>query len=212
MLSFYRSTFLTRYVNFLERFSMECCKTKPKSSQQPVRRKEKTLSCQWELKVKTANQRATRSWLVLVLHLIGWKSGARFLDQSQSEIKQNQINHSLNSILNRKLLELCLVQPQFQLLRDTFIEYTDLPNRVKSGYEIKDSLYDLWNGEWDFESQVNDWFIRHFISSRSIWFLLTNIPLLRQLLHLIQTCSIVQWHTLYSTVTLTCIGWEKVNL
>ena len=191
---------------------MECCKTKPKSSQQPVRRKEKTLSCQWELKVKTANQRATRSWLVLVLHLIGWKSGARFLDQSQSEIKQNQINPSLNSILNRKLLELCLVQPQFQLLRDTFIEYTDLPNRVKSGYEIKDSLYDLWNGEWDFESQVNDWFIRHFISSRSIWFLLTNIPLLRQLLHLIQTCSIVQWHTLYSTVTLTCIGWEKVNL
>ena len=191
---------------------MECCKTKPKSSQQPMRRKEKTLSCQWELKVKTANQRATRSWLVLVLHLIGWKSGARFLDQSQSEIKQNQINPSLNSILNRKLLELCLVQPQFQLLRDTFIEYTDLPNRVKSGYEIKDSLYDLWNGEWDFESQVNDWFIRHFISSRSIWFLLTNIPLLRQLLHLIQTCSIVQWHTLYSTVTLTCIGWEKVNL
>ena len=171
---------------------MECCKTKPKSSQQPMRRKEKTLSCQWELKVKTANQRATRSWLVLVLHLIGWKSGARFLDQSQSEIKQNQINPSLNSILNRKLLELCLVQPQFQLLRDTFIEYTDLPNRVRSGYEIKDSLYDLWNGEWDFESQVNDWFIRPFISSRSIWFLLTNIPLLRQLLHLIQTCSIVQ--------------------
>ena len=32
----------------------------------------------------------TKSWLVLVLNLIGWKSGASFLDQSQSEVKHKQ--------------------------------------------------------------------------------------------------------------------------
>ena len=50
------------------------------------------LESEWELKVKTnkclrkmrGKTRATTSWLMLVLHLIG------LLDQSQSEVKQNQ--------------------------------------------------------------------------------------------------------------------------
>ena len=38
---------------------------------------------------------ATKSWLVLVLHPIGWESDASFLNQSQSEVKQNQWNPAL---------------------------------------------------------------------------------------------------------------------
>ena len=40
--------------------------------------------------LKRGKTRATQSWLVLVLNLIGWKSGASFLDQSQSEVKHKQ--------------------------------------------------------------------------------------------------------------------------
>lgn len=45
----------------------------------------------------------------LVLHLIGWESGTIFLDQSQSEVKQNQnqCNLGLLSALNWKWLYLC---------------------------------------------------------------------------------------------------------
>ena len=42
--------------------------------------------------------------LPLVLHLIGWEGGVGFLDQSQSEVKQNQSNPGLLSKLNWKLL------------------------------------------------------------------------------------------------------------
>ena len=38
---------------------------------------------------------ATKSWLVLALYLIGWESDASFLNQSQSEVKQNQWNPAL---------------------------------------------------------------------------------------------------------------------
>ena len=59
-----------------------------------------------ELKVKTGNfqkrgkTRVSKSRLVLVSHLIGLGNGARFLDQSQSEIKQSQSNTELH--LTRK--------------------------------------------------------------------------------------------------------------
>ena len=47
---------------------------------------------QWELKenptcLKRGKTRATKSWLVLVLHLIGWLSVESFLDESQREGK-----------------------------------------------------------------------------------------------------------------------------
>ena len=39
---------------------------------------------------KSGKTRVTKLRLVLVLHLIGWDDGASDLDQSQSEVKQNQ--------------------------------------------------------------------------------------------------------------------------
>ena len=63
-----------------------------------------TFKSQWKLRVKTTKQpkrretRATESWLVLVLHLIGWESDASYLDQLQSEVRQNQSNPVLLSI------------------------------------------------------------------------------------------------------------------
>ena len=53
--------------------------------------------------LKRGKTRVTESWLVLVLHLIGWVGGASFLDQSQSEVEQNQWNLGLLSTLNWKL-------------------------------------------------------------------------------------------------------------
>ena len=57
---------------------------------------------------KARENAGTKSWLVLVLHLIGREReierGVSFLDQSQSKIKQNQCNPGLLSALNWKLL------------------------------------------------------------------------------------------------------------
>ena len=80
-----------------ERFSIECRKSKTKvrrtiSQNQRNYRKED----QWVLEAKTSKlpeereTRVTKLRLVLVLHLIGWENGASDLDQSQSEVKQNQ--------------------------------------------------------------------------------------------------------------------------
>ena len=68
--------------------------------------KKNTFKSQWKLNIKTSKPpeaRVTESWLVLALHLIGWVGGASFLDQSQSEVEQNQWNLGLLSTLNRKL-------------------------------------------------------------------------------------------------------------
>ena len=56
------------------------------------------LKSQWELKTKTtklpkARENAGDQVVISVsLHLIGWESGASFLDQAQSKVKQNRIN------------------------------------------------------------------------------------------------------------------------
>ena len=42
--------------------------------------------------------------LVLIFHLIGLESGANFVDQSQSKVKQKQCSPALLLIINRKLL------------------------------------------------------------------------------------------------------------
>ena len=53
--------------------------------------------CQWKLKVATGNllkareTRVTKSWLVLILHLIA-NCDTRFLDQSHNEVTLNQSN------------------------------------------------------------------------------------------------------------------------
>ena len=61
---------------------------------------------------KRGKTRATKSWLDLVLHVIALKSGVSFLDQSQSEVMQNQCNPELLStqlriVLNELPWELC---------------------------------------------------------------------------------------------------------
>ena len=53
-------------------------------------------------------KRENAGCLVLVIHLIGWESGASFLDQLQREVKQNQCNPGLLSTLFWKLLYLAI--------------------------------------------------------------------------------------------------------
>ena len=75
-------------LNLIERFSIECGKTKTKLTTTANEQKEK-------YRLKRGKARVTKSWLMLVLHLIGWGSGASFEDQSQSKVKQNQCNPGL---------------------------------------------------------------------------------------------------------------------
>ena len=96
----------------------------------PSAKKENTQNSQWELKVKKANRlkrgktRATKLWLISVLLPIGWESRASYLDQSQSEVRQNQCNPGKISILSLKLLERLfnwLGDEQFSQLPRTFL-------------------------------------------------------------------------------------------
>ena len=52
---------------------------------------------------QSAGKQATKSWLVLVLHLNNWERGANFLDQSQNELMQKQSNPGFSSTLDLKL-------------------------------------------------------------------------------------------------------------
>ena len=96
----------------IEFFSTECHTIKAKVI---IMAKEETkiplrADDNWEWKhpnyLKRGKRRAAKLWLVLVLHLIGWESGASFFDQSQREVKQNQSNPWLLSTLNWTLLSL----------------------------------------------------------------------------------------------------------
>ena len=83
-------TALNYLVINLERFSIESRKTKTKVIAMSNQKEAKQEHC-----LKRGKTQATRSWLVLVLHLIGWESGASFLNQSQSEIRKNLSNPGL---------------------------------------------------------------------------------------------------------------------
>ena len=63
-------------------------KPKPNQLQQPIRNKENTLKNRWVFKVKTTRgkTRATKTWLVLVVHLIGWRDFS-WTNQKQNEAK-----------------------------------------------------------------------------------------------------------------------------
>ena len=65
--------------------------------------------------------RVTKSWLVLVLHLIGWERGVSFLDQPKSKVTQNQCNPRLLSKLNWKLL---CKQKQFLSIQSCETEFS----------------------------------------------------------------------------------------
>ena len=94
-----------------------------------------------ELKVKTGNfqkrekTRVSKSRLVLVSHLIGLGNGARFLDQSQSEIKQSQSNTEL--LLTRKWKWLYQVQ-NFSFLVSVIVGATEQP--VNTADEVMSCL------------------------------------------------------------------------
>ena len=93
-----------------ECISMECFHTKTKVimtanqklgkyEMEPLRTQSKTGKLAiWN--VKNTNDQLS---LVLVLNLIGWESGTSFLDQSQSETKQNHSNPGLLLTVNLKL-------------------------------------------------------------------------------------------------------------
>ena len=63
-------------------------KPKPNQLQQPIRNKENTLKNRWVFKVKTTRgkTRATKTWLVLVVHLIAWRDFS-WTNQKQNEAK-----------------------------------------------------------------------------------------------------------------------------
>ena len=67
-------------------------KPRPKQAQQPIKTKENITTSQWELRVRTSTMLEARenAPLVSVLNLIGGAGGMTFLDQPQSEEKQNQ--------------------------------------------------------------------------------------------------------------------------
>lgn len=73
----------------LERLLINCRKTKTNVITMTNEKKEKYHGVKTQSENIEANCRkrgkthATKSWLVSVLHLIGWKSGASFLDQSE---------------------------------------------------------------------------------------------------------------------------------
>ena len=83
----------------LELFSIECRKTRIKLLTTVNQNLENITRSQWEIEVKTESR------LLLVLKLIGWESGASFLDQSYKELKENQSCPGLFSTLNWKLFQ-----------------------------------------------------------------------------------------------------------
>ena len=84
-------------LNLIERFSIECGKTKTKLTTTANEQKEK-------YRLKRRETWVTKSWLMLVLHLSGWGSGASFVDQSQKKVKQNQCNPGLLLTLTKMSL------------------------------------------------------------------------------------------------------------
>ena len=94
----------------IEFFSTEChtIKTKVIAIAKEERKIPLRADDNWEWKhpntLKRGKRWAAELWLVFILHLIGWESGASFLDQSQGEVKQNQSNPWLLSTFKWKLL------------------------------------------------------------------------------------------------------------
>ena len=93
-----------------ESFSVVCHNNKTKVITTANQKKGKHFKSQWELKVKTIKlakapeTRVSKLRLFLILHLIGWDDGASFLDQSQSEVRQNQSTLGLLLKISWKLL------------------------------------------------------------------------------------------------------------
>ena len=68
---------------------------------------------------KRGKTRASKSQLVLVLLVIGWKSGARFLSQSQSVAMQNQSNREITFDTQLKTLLTLKWKPPWKKTQNT---------------------------------------------------------------------------------------------
>lgn len=101
---------LSKYIYYCREFFVFfwVCKTKTKGTTIANQKGKKAFKSQSNWKqanfLRRRKTRVNKSWLVLVLHVIGWQSGASFLDQSQDEVKQKRSNSGLLSTLDWKLL------------------------------------------------------------------------------------------------------------
>ena len=98
---------LSKYICYCREFFVFfwVCKTKTKGTTIANQKGKKAFKSQSNWKqtniLRRRKTRVNKSWLVLVLHVIGWQSGTSFLDQSQGKGRQNQF--SVRSV-NWKLL------------------------------------------------------------------------------------------------------------
>ena len=111
------SSLLSKRCNFVAvgdywlvgRFRLSVVNTKPKLSQDPIRRWENNCKNRWELEVnskrsKRGKTRVTKSWLALVLHMIGWESGASSFGPITERRKAKPMQPGVFSTLSCKLL------------------------------------------------------------------------------------------------------------
>ena len=113
----------------------------------------------------------TKSWLVLLLHLIGWEGGASFLDQSQSVVIPDYFRHSIENcsinftfIINQVILcKACLIPKQRQL-------YTSLYNTLFNAPVIPGSkhMYVIDSVQGENSCSNHKWFVVR-LSNLSRW-------------------------------------------
>ena len=133
---------------------IECCKTNNnlKVITMTNQKKENTFKNQWELKVKTTKlpevQENAGDQVVIdfgfASNIIGWESGASFLDQSQSEVKLKQSNWLLLTLdwkLFYQFNKLCLIS-SFPLLILWFY-LTNILNSLIITFLIKCTLWSV---------------------------------------------------------------------
>ena len=112
------------------------------------KKKTNGLKSQRGFKVKTPNclkrgkTRATPSWLVLVLHLIGWESGASCLDQSQirSEAKPMQSWMTFDTVENDSMraFGLILIDSTFtwNITQSSHVQYFQFALFLVTGFRL----------------------------------------------------------------------------
>ena len=110
---------------------MSVVKLTPKLSLRPIRKKDNTQKSQWQLKVKTTKlpeggkTRAAKSWLALVLHLIGWERGKA--KPIHSRVTFDTLNMApMDQRFSKSQQERLLFKKLFFFYNDTRIIFTQL--------------------------------------------------------------------------------------
>ena len=132
----------------LECFAIKFCRSKCKVLlittaswkyfSEPMRTQRKKNNNQSALKPR--KMWATKSWLILVLHLIGWESGASFLDQSQSKVKQNKGKENLCD--NQQHFKLMIIYFTFMIF--IFDSRVILQREIRSHSLLGLKAFDIW--------------------------------------------------------------------